>query len=331
MPYGQIVCGPPGSGKSTYCDGMQQFLNGIGRKVVIVNLDPANEGYKYDCLVDIQDLISIGPVMEELKLGPNGGLIYCMEYLREHLDDWLKVKLKPFIEDDSYYVIFDMPGQIELYTHYDVVRDITDTLVNKWHFRLCAVNLVDAHHCTDASKYISVLMVSLSIMIRLELPHVNVLSKVDLIQQYGKLNFDIDFYTDVQDLAYLTATIGKQPKCEEDHHHDNTCHHEEVQNEENEEDEVMEGKRPNYRNRFKKLNQLMADVIQDYSLVNFCTLNIQEKDSVFNVLRCVDKASGYVFGACEQENTQIMGFASKDLRWAYDVNDDVRSKYLSDD
>src|SRR3989338_750944 len=125
---------------------MQQFLKGIGRKVIVVNLDPANEGYKYDCAVDIQDLISIQPVMEELKLGPNGGLVYCIEYLKEHMDDWLKVELKPYIEDDSYYVIFDMPGQIELYTHYNVVRDICDKLTNVWHFRLCAVNLVDAHH-----------------------------------------------------------------------------------------------------------------------------------------------------------------------------------------
>ena len=38
---GQIVCGPPGAGKSTYCDGMIQFFNAIGRKAVLINLDPA--------------------------------------------------------------------------------------------------------------------------------------------------------------------------------------------------------------------------------------------------------------------------------------------------
>jgi len=36
------------------------------------------------------------------------------------------------------------------------------------------------------------MFVSLSTMIRLELPHVNVLSKIDLIESYGKLNFDIE-------------------------------------------------------------------------------------------------------------------------------------------
>jgi GPN-loop GTPase len=48
--------------------------------------------------------------------------------------------------------------------------------------------MVDAHLCTDASKYISALMLSLKTMIQLELPHINVLSKIDLIQSYGKLS-----------------------------------------------------------------------------------------------------------------------------------------------
>ena len=29
---------------------------------------------------DIRELISLDDVMEELGLGPNGGLMYCMEY-----------------------------------------------------------------------------------------------------------------------------------------------------------------------------------------------------------------------------------------------------------
>ena len=49
------------------------------------------------------------------------------------------------------------------------------------------MHLCDAHYVTDASKYISVLLLSLRTMLHLELPHINVLSKVDLIQQYGDL------------------------------------------------------------------------------------------------------------------------------------------------
>lgn len=31
-------------------------------------------------LADIRELVSLDDVMEELGLGPNGGLLYCMEY-----------------------------------------------------------------------------------------------------------------------------------------------------------------------------------------------------------------------------------------------------------
>ena len=35
---------------------------------------------KYCLLADIRELVSLDDVMEELGLGPNGGLMYCMEY-----------------------------------------------------------------------------------------------------------------------------------------------------------------------------------------------------------------------------------------------------------
>ena len=37
----------------------------------------------------------------------------------------------------------------------------------------------------------------------MEQPHVNVLSKVDLIEKYSKLPFNLDFFTEVLDLSYL--------------------------------------------------------------------------------------------------------------------------------
>lgn len=54
-------------------------------------------------------------------------------------------------------------------------------------FQLTAVHLVDSHYCTDPAKFISVLCTSLATMLHVELPHVNVLSKMDLIEHYGKL------------------------------------------------------------------------------------------------------------------------------------------------
>lgn len=129
--FGQIVIGPPGSGKSTYCAGMLEFLTNLGRKVAVVNLDPANDNLHYECKINISTLISLSDVMDNLKLGPNGGLIYCMEYLEKNVD-WLQNELKKL---EGYYLLFDCPGQVELYTHQNSVRSIVKQL-EAWQFRV---------------------------------------------------------------------------------------------------------------------------------------------------------------------------------------------------
>lgn len=63
--------------------------------------------------------------------------------------------------------------------------------------RLASIGLLDAHLCTDASKYLSGLLLSLSSMLHLELPHVNVLSKADMVEAYGELPFNLEYFTEV--------------------------------------------------------------------------------------------------------------------------------------
>ncbi|CAM9358364.1 unnamed protein product [Phaeothamnion confervicola] len=198
--FGQVVVGPPGSGKTTYCNGMQQYMTAIGRDCAIVNLDPANHGetlpYKAD--VDIEELASLEDVMREFDLGPNGGLMYCVEYLEKNLD-WLFERLNAL---EGKYLLFDFPGQVELFTHCDSVRRIVGAL-GKRGCRLTAVNLVDAFHCGSASRFVSAALLSLMTMLRLELPQVSVLSKVDMLANLGELPFNLDFYMDCLDLRQI--------------------------------------------------------------------------------------------------------------------------------
>lgn len=51
----------------------------LGRSVHLFNLDPAAERFEYEPSIDLRELISLEDVMEEMDLGPNGGLIYCFE------------------------------------------------------------------------------------------------------------------------------------------------------------------------------------------------------------------------------------------------------------
>ena len=199
MPFGEIVVGSPGSGKSTYCYGKHQLFAALNRPIDIVNLDPANDNIPYPCAIDIASLITLQDVMTEHGLGPNGGMLYCMEYLEANYD-WLEDRLKELGKDA--YVLFDLPGQVELSTNHNSLKRIIEKLA-KSGFRvrhpllfspyaltiiqLAAVHLCDSHYVTDAAKYVSVLLLSLRAMLHLELPHINVLSKIDLLTQYGDL------------------------------------------------------------------------------------------------------------------------------------------------
>jgi len=116
-----------------------------------VNLDPAAEEFAHQPDLDIKDLISLSDVMEEMGLGPNGGLIYCFEFLLENLD-FITEALDPLTEE--YLIIIDMPGQIELYTHIPIlpalVKHLTQT--GALGVNLCAAYLLEATFVVDRAK-----------------------------------------------------------------------------------------------------------------------------------------------------------------------------------
>ena len=80
-------------------------------------------------------------------------------------------------------------GQIELYTHIPVMRQLADKL-QSWNFRLCGVFLLDAQFLLEPSKFVSGMMTALSTMVNLELPHVNIMSKLDLLSKKDKKQLD---------------------------------------------------------------------------------------------------------------------------------------------
>jgi GPN-loop GTPase len=267
--YGQLVLGPPGAGKTTYCFKMCELLRKIGRTVVVVNLDPANELMAYKPNIDIRNLVSLENVMAQYNLGPNGALLYCMEYLEENID-WLLNQIK---SDNFTNYIFDLPGQVELYCHHNSLSNIFSKLANHANIQLCVIHLVDSHHCSDAGKFIAALMLSLSAMLKIGLPHINLLTKVDLLKKHmDKLDFGIDFYTDVLDLNYLLECLDND----------------------------------NFMNKYKKLNSALVSIIENYSLVTFQLVNMMKEESMIDVKNSVDKANGYVFKSEEGRHINSM-------------------------
>jgi len=185
--HAQIVMGPAGSGKSTYCKMIQDHCSAMKRSCHVVNLDPAAEEFGYQCSIDIRELVSLDDVMEEMEFGPNGGLVYCMEYLVENLD-WFEDKISDFDDD---YLIFDCPGQIELYSHLPMMKRLIAHM-QKMDYNMCAVYLLDSVFITDATRFISGSMMCLSAMVQLELPHVNILSKCDMVEDPKQIERFLD-------------------------------------------------------------------------------------------------------------------------------------------
>nr|XP_023029640.1 GPN-loop GTPase 3 [Leptinotarsa decemlineata] len=183
MRYAQLVIGPAGCGKSTYCHTLVQHGVEIKKNIKVVNLDPAAEHFQYNPLVDIRELIQVQDTMEDedLQFGPNGGLVFCIEYLLEN-SDWLRDKIG---DQDEDYILFDCPGQIELYMHLTAMKKLAKQLQN-WEFSICCVYIIDVQFMTDPFKFISGAMSALSVMVNLELPHVNILSKMDLLSKSAK-------------------------------------------------------------------------------------------------------------------------------------------------
>jgi GTPase SAR1 family protein len=177
--FAQLVMGPAGSGKSTYCQALQQHGQIVGQTVHVVNLDPAAESFEYTPVADIRELVTVNDVAEELDLGPNGSLIYCMEYLLED-QEWLEQVINDMAEDD--YLLFDMPGQVELYTHFECIRRFVYLIQHQYHVRLCGVFLLDAQFLIDAAKFFAGSLTAMAAMLHLGVPHLNVLSKVDLLR-----------------------------------------------------------------------------------------------------------------------------------------------------
>jgi GPN-loop GTPase len=353
--YGQVVVGPPGSGKTTYCVGMQDYLRQLGRtNTWVVNLDPANEVPKsrpnnnginhapcipmhndlpYDCLLDVcESVINLSSVMKQLNLGPNGGLVYCIEYLEAHADEVVEVlqerihqelqeekeeeeeeKDKEDIMGNNVYLLLDLPGQVELYTHGNAIARLLSKLVKTLDLRLVAVQLIDAHYCTEPANFLSAALLGTTTMLKLELPTISVLSKIDLLVNYGPLPFSLDYFTDCQELERLLPFLQQQQQIQQQHEWDQyqedyddyrmgdtrSTHSAVDQDSYVDDPDYQRARRMKLSSPFfrkhQRLHKAMAEIVEDFGLINFLSLDISSAESVGRVLAKIDKCNGYIF------------------------------------
>lgn len=115
----------------------------------------------------------------------------------------------------------------------------------------------------------------------MDLPHLNVLTKLDKLASYGSLPFNLDFYTEVHDLSYLLPHLAQ-------------------------ENQVM--RHP----KFEGLNNAVVDLVEDFGLVGFETLAVEDKRSMMTLLQAIDRAGGYAFGGAEGANDTVWQVAQRE-------------------
>ncbi|OTA36996.1 hypothetical protein BTJ68_02359 [Hortaea werneckii EXF-2000] len=290
-----LPVGPPGSGKSTLTNGLQQFMTAISRPCSVANLDPANDVVPYVPAFDVRELVSVEEVMEREELGPNGGVLWAMEEIEANLE-WLEERLAE-CEDT---VVLDPPGQPELTIHHMALPRILQRL-EKMGYRIVVLQLLDSVVLTRPSLYLSSLLLCVRGMLHLPYPIVNILTKIDNLKALGgaDLPFNLDFYTEVQDLTYLLPELSRE----------------------------QSSTAAGGSNKWEKLNEALVDLVQDFGLVGFETLAVEDRASMFSLLKAIDRASGYLLSTTRNVDPSTGGTVDDEASvWAQAMSENWTGK-----
>jgi GPN-loop GTPase len=130
----------------------------------------------------------------------------------------------------------------------------------------------------------------------MDLTHINVLTKIDNLSKYPPLPFNLDFYTEVQDLSYLVPQL--------------------------------EIESPMFaKGKFSALNQAIIDLVEQFGLVGYETLAVEDKKSMMSLLHTIDRAGGYAFGGAEGANDTVWQVAVREGMGQMDIRD-VQERWL---
>jgi len=255
MRVAQLVLGPAGAGKSTYCQTMQRFGVDIGRDIRVVNLDPAATSVPYPLHKDVRDLTTVDLHMGDTThdFGPNGALVFAMRHLLDQIGYFMKMlELK---EDGDEYILFDCPGQIELCTHLDIMERFSKHLAARG-FAVCAVFLLEPSHALDSSRLLSASLAATAAFMALQVPFMGLVTKVDALPAGVREELEAVLETEAEDLLQEEADTF-------------------------------------FGRKFHKLTTAMAEVLMEPSFGSFLAFDRSDAGEVKAVLDLIDNSVNY--------------------------------------
>jgi len=193
-----LLLGPAGSGKTSLTTTFGEWIRKeMDSNICCINLDPGCTDLPYDASFDIRDHFTIEEIMRKEKLGPNGAMIRGAELILKRM----RVILHEITATQADFRLIDTPGQSEIF----VFRPTGPTIVGA--FRAIAptvgVYLIDPHLAEMPTSLAAVFSLSMASQLRLGIPMVNVLNKVDIVKKK-----DLDRL--IEDHQYLKRQIEKE-------------------------------------------------------------------------------------------------------------------------
>ncbi len=150
------------------------------------------------------------------------------------------------------------------------MKMIIQFLNKNLHIELVAVSLVDCLLCSSPHSFVSAILMSLSFMLHLDLPHVNILSKMDTLRRVSpEMAFSVEYYLKAGEgnLEHLISSIAAG----------DSSHPLDL--------------------KYKNFIESISRVAEEFSLVGFVPLAIEDKESALHCLAVCDRANGYAFSA----------------------------------